>query len=88
MYFLPPGFDPGPVALAVAAVLLLVMLLRPLFSMRTYSDAPGAPAALTQLAAAHLGFVLAEAALAVAFLYTLRSATPAALGLDPMAVGP
>ncbi|MFL1431569.1 MULTISPECIES: hypothetical protein [unclassified Nocardiopsis] len=88
MYFVPPGFDPGPVALGVAAVLLLVMLLRPLFSMRVYSTVPGAPAPLTRLAAVHLGFVLAETVLAVAFLYTLRSATPAALGLDPVAVGP
>ncbi|WP_306369283.1 hypothetical protein [Nocardiopsis sp. CC223A] len=88
MYFVPPGFDPGPTALAVAAVLLLVMLLRPLFSMRTYSDAPGAPAALTQLAVVHLGFVLAEAVLAVVVLYTLHAATPAALGLAPVSVGP
>ncbi|CAL9358584.1 hypothetical protein SUDANB121_00627 [Nocardiopsis dassonvillei] len=88
MYFVPPGFDPGPIALAVAAALLLVTLLRPLFSLRVYSTAPGAPAPLAQTTAVHLGFVLAETALAVAFLYTLRSATPAALGLDPMAVGP
>ncbi|MEU0491295.1 hypothetical protein ABZ249_18860 [Nocardiopsis sp. NPDC006139] len=88
MYFVPPGFEPGPTALAVAAVLLLVMLLRPLFSTRTYADAPGAPAPLTQLAVVHLGFVLAEVVLSVAFLYTLHAATPAALGLDPMAVGP
>lgn len=88
MYFVPPGFDPGPTALAVAAVLLLVMLVRPLFSMRMYSDAPGAPAALTQLATVHLGFVLAETVLAVVVLYTLHAATPAALGLDAMAVGP